>query len=182
MRNRKETGLDGRQRGGPDGRKTESLRRVRPPLAGPARATATALGALLLLAGCSTVEEAVDNAPSATGTSGSAQPGESAPAAGGAGSGHAVSPLDNPDGTKPGLAPVSSADRAEALAVLKKVETKGRGPRTGYDRDEFGYAWMDSAPGGIPYAHNGCDTRIISMLRRLIVEFSQLIQGAVRYA
>ncbi|MDT0466086.1 HNH endonuclease family protein [Streptomyces gibsoniae] len=80
--------------------------------------------------------------------------------AAGAGDGHAVSPLDNPDGTRPGLAPITSdADRAKARALIGKVATKGRGPKTGYARDKFGYAWMDSAPGGIPYAHNGCDTR-----------------------
>lgn len=74
--------------------------------------------------------------------------------------GHAVSPLHNPDGTKPGLAPLTSAaDRAAARRLIDRVHTKGRGPKTGYDRDEFGYAWMDTAPGGIPYAHNGCDSR-----------------------
>ncbi|MCF1506329.1 HNH endonuclease family protein [Streptomyces glomeratus] len=83
--------------------------------------------------------------------------GSSAPAAG---DGRAVSPLDNPDGTKPGLAAITSdADRAKARALIGKVATKGRGPKTGYDRDEFGYAWMDSAPGGIPFSHNGCDSR-----------------------
>lgn len=76
-----------------------------------------------------------------------------------AGDGHAVSPLDNPDGTKPGLAPITStADKARARALISRVATKGRGPKTGYTRAQFGYAWMDSAP-GVPYAHNGCDTR-----------------------
>ncbi|GHJ38993.1 lipoprotein [Streptomyces sp. TS71-3] len=75
-------------------------------------------------------------------------------------SGRAVSPLDNPDGTKPGLAAITSdGDKAKAKALIGKIATKGRGPKTGYERDEFGYAWMDSAPGGIPYAHNGCDSR-----------------------
>jgi hypothetical protein len=73
--------------------------------------------------------------------------------------GRAVSPLDNPDGTKPGLAAVTSAaDKAKARTLIAKVATKGRGPKTGYSRDRFGYAWMDSAP-GVPFAHNGCDTR-----------------------
>lgn len=73
--------------------------------------------------------------------------------------GRAVSPLDNPDGTKPGLAALTTAaDKAQARALIGKVPTKGRGPKTGYSRDEFGYAWMDSAP-GVPFAHNGCDTR-----------------------
>ncbi|GGX25857.1 HNH endonuclease family protein [Streptomyces lomondensis] len=76
------------------------------------------------------------------------------------GNGRAVSPLDNPDGTKPGLAAITSAaDQARARALIEKVATKGRGPRTGYERDKFGYAWMDSAPGDVPYARNGCDTR-----------------------
>ncbi|GHH76051.1 lipoprotein [Streptomyces sulfonofaciens] len=75
-------------------------------------------------------------------------------------SGRAVSPLDNPDGTKPGLAALTSAgDRARARALIEKVATKGRGQRTGYDREDFGYAWMDTAPGAVPYAHNGCDSR-----------------------
>ena len=72
--------------------------------------------------------------------------------------GDATSPLDNPDGTKPGLAAISSGDRDEARTLIEKVATKGRGPKTGYDRDKFGYAWMDSAP-DVPFAHNGCDTR-----------------------
>src|SRR5690606_8187608 len=99
------------------------------------------------------------------GTPGPRGPGTTAPgtghpdvAAGAAGDGRAVSPLDNPDGTGPGLAPVTGADREEAAALVEKVATKGRGPKTGYARDEFGYAWMDTAD-GVPLARNGCDTR-----------------------
>lgn len=74
-------------------------------------------------------------------------------------------PLDNPDGTKPGLAPLASdADRSEARRLIDTLTVKGRGPRTGYDRDEFGYAWMDTAD-GVPLARNGCDTRN-DLLRR----------------
>ncbi|MGW2561362.1 HNH endonuclease family protein [Streptomyces sp. NPDC001514] len=73
--------------------------------------------------------------------------------------GRAVSPLGNPDGTRPGLAPVTSeADEAEARKLVEELSTKGRGPKTGYERDEFGYAWMDTAD-GVPLARNGCDTR-----------------------
>jgi hypothetical protein len=73
--------------------------------------------------------------------------------------GAAASPLDNPDGTKTGLAAITSAaDRAQAVTLIQKVATKGRGPKTGYSRAEFGAAWMDSAP-DVPFAHNGCDTR-----------------------
>jgi len=79
------------------------------------------------------------------------------PAADSAGPG--TNPLDNPDGTKPGLAALTSAaDKAKARVLIEKVATKGRGPKTGYDRDKFGYAWMDTAD-GVPLARNGCDTR-----------------------
>ena len=82
-------------------------------------------------------------------SSGTGDPGES----------QGTNPLDNPDGTEPGLAPITSAkDRERAREIIDQVATKGRGPKTGYDRDEFGYAWADSAD-GIPLAHNGCDTR-----------------------
>ncbi|WP_037647581.1 HNH endonuclease family protein [Streptomyces flavidovirens] len=76
-----------------------------------------------------------------------------------AAAGQAVSPLTNPDGTKPGLAALTSeADKADARKLIQGLTTKGRGPRTGYERDEFGYAWMDTAD-GVPLARNGCDTR-----------------------
>ncbi len=39
-----------------------------------------------------------------------------------------------------------------ALAVLETVAVKGRAPMTGYDRAEFGQAWLDAD-------RNGCDTR-----------------------
>jgi hypothetical protein len=101
----------------------------------------------VLLAGCEGVDLPVEGS-----ASGSAVPT--------AGDGRGVSPLANPDGTKPGLAAsTSAADRPKARALIGKVATKGRGPKTGYDRDKFGYAWMDSVPGGVPFAHNGCDTR-----------------------
>ncbi|MDT3726610.1 HNH endonuclease family protein [Streptomyces sp. DSM 41972] len=106
---------------------------------------AAAAVAVVLLAGCESIPD-VDVPASA---------GSGAPAPGG----RAASPLDNPDGTRPGLAPVRDAqERAEAAALIDKVATKGRGPRTGYDRDEYGYAWMDTAD-GVPLARNGCDTR-----------------------
>ncbi|MFF4233142.1 HNH endonuclease family protein [Streptomyces sp. NPDC001820] len=99
-----------------------------------------------------------------TGCDGSGLPGDAKPADPGAGSapsaaGSGTSPLANPEGTKPGLAPLTSErDRAAARRLIEKVPTKGRGPKTGYDRDRFGYAWMDTAD-GVPLARNGCDTR-----------------------
>ncbi|MFF9759873.1 MULTISPECIES: HNH endonuclease family protein [Streptomyces] len=103
------------------------------------------IAAVALLAGCEGVQGAGSPAGDESG--------------GAASDGRAVSPLDNPDGTGPGLASVTGeSDRAEAVDLITKVATKGRGPKTGYDRDEFGYAWMDTAD-GVPLARNGCDTR-----------------------
>jgi hypothetical protein len=47
---------------------------------------------------------------------------------------------------------VQDAERASALAALAAVEVKGRAPRTGYDRDQFGSGWVD-------VDNNGCVTR-----------------------
>jgi hypothetical protein len=88
------------------------------------------------------------------------EPGGSSAGSGpGSAAGQAVSPLTNPDGTKPGLAALTSeADKADARKLIQGLTTKARGPKTGYERDEFGYAWMDTAD-GVPLARNGCDTR-----------------------
>ncbi|WKX16150.1 HNH endonuclease family protein [Streptomyces sp. NL15-2K] len=116
---------------------------------GAAAAVRTGLAvcvAMALVAGCEGLEGEAGS---------SAGGGAAAPAP----DGHAVSPLKNPDGTKPGLAPLTSeADEAAARKLIESLRTKGRGPKTGYDRDEFGYAWMDTAD-GVPLARNGCDTR-----------------------
>jgi hypothetical protein len=114
-------------------------------------------------------------------TTGSAGPGvgSSAGSASAASAGRAVGPLENPDGTKPGLAPVTTdAGMKAARKLIEELSTKGRGPKTGYDRDEFGYAWMDTAD-GVPLARNGCDTRIISLGRVAMDLFSQRMQGVV---
>ena len=101
----------------------------------------------VLIAGCKDMPSPVDSGPSGS-------------AVATAGDGRAVNPLNNPDGTKPGLGAITStADMVKARSLIEKVATKGRGPKTGYERNKFGYAWMDSAPGGIPFARNGCDSR-----------------------
>ncbi|WP_298458791.1 HNH endonuclease family protein [uncultured Cellulomonas sp.] len=48
--------------------------------------------------------------------------------------------------------PVTPDELASARAALASLEVKGRAPRTGYDRDLFGQAWVD-------VDRNGCDTR-----------------------
>ena len=49
---------------------------------------------------------------------------------------------------------VSNAEAASesALTVLDSLAVKGRAPKTGYDRDQFGQRWAD-------VNRNGCDTR-----------------------
>ena len=47
---------------------------------------------------------------------------------------------------------IPEIDAAAALAQLETVPVKGRAPKTGYSREEFGPAWADTD-------HNGCDTR-----------------------
>jgi hypothetical protein len=51
-------------------------------------------------------------------------------------------------------APATAAEQQPGLAtaVLETLPVKGRAPKTGYTRDQFGQAWAD-------VDHNGCDTR-----------------------
>ncbi|MFC6080407.1 HNH endonuclease family protein [Sphaerisporangium aureirubrum] len=68
-------------------------------------------------------------------------------------------PLDNPDGTKRGLSPITSrGDRAAARKLIRKLRVGTSGSLTGYTRTKFGAKWADDAR-GIPYARNGCRTR-----------------------
>ncbi|WP_424535259.1 HNH endonuclease family protein [Sphaerisporangium viridialbum] len=108
------------------------------------------VAAAVMLMGCGPID--ANGAGAAGGDMGSGD-------GGGGGDSTGVVPLDNPKGTERGLAAITSAkDRAAAVKLIEKVPTKGRGPKTGYDRNEFGYAWADNAE-DIPFAHNGCDTR-----------------------
>ncbi|MFF8291107.1 HNH endonuclease family protein [Streptomyces sp. NPDC016309] len=130
-------------------RKPRTSRTPRPSVRTTAAFTLAASLVASLVTGC--------DAAGVVGGDGSPGPGPA--------SGRQAAPLDNPDGTKPGLAPLASdADRAEARRLIQGLAVKGRGPRTGYDRDEFGHAWTDTAD-GVPLARNGCDTRN-DLLRR----------------
>lgn len=48
--------------------------------------------------------------------------------------------------------PISAADLATARAELDTLAVRGRAPKTGYTREQFGAAWTD-------IDRNGCDTR-----------------------
>jgi len=52
----------------------------------------------------------------------------------------------------PGIAPAKAESVASGLSVIQAQVTKGRAPKTGYTRAQFGPAWAD-------VDRNGCDTR-----------------------
>ena len=61
----------------------------------------------------------------------------------------------------------SSSSAGTAVRALGDLPVKGRAPKTGYSRDEFGQTWTDgvSVDGG----HNGCGTRD-DILRRSMID------------
>lgn len=75
--------------------------------------------------------------------------------------------------------PVVSADAPpDILAKLESLPIKGRAPKTGYSRSQFGDSWTDdvSVPGG----RNGCDTRNDILREQLInVEIKPGTNGCV---
>ncbi|MFI6813575.1 HNH endonuclease family protein [Nonomuraea sp. NPDC050328] len=71
----------------------------------------------------------------------------------------AASPLTNTDGTRSGLAPLTTGtERRQGADVIRGLRTRPMGSKAGYDRLNYGANWADTAP-GVPYAHNGCRTR-----------------------
>ena len=56
----------------------------------------------------------------------------------------------------------AEAEAGTALALLDTLEVKGRAPKTGYGREQFGPSWAD-------VDRNGCDTRN-DILRRDLVD------------
>ena len=61
----------------------------------------------------------------------------------------------------PGTSPIDGIRSA-----LNQLEIKGRAPKTGYARDEFGQRWSDDI--SAEFGHNGCDTRNDILNRDLI--------------
>ncbi|TLM87669.1 HNH endonuclease family protein [Pseudarthrobacter sp. NamE5] len=59
--------------------------------------------------------------------------------------------------------PLGPSEVAEALSQLETLPVKGRAPKTGYAREEFGPAWAD-------VDRNGCDTRNDILARDLEAE------------
>lgn len=65
------------------------------------------------------------------------------------------------------VAPASADAIGDIRAELDGLAIKGRGPKTGYHRSEFGDAWIDDV--NVAGGHNGCDTRN-DILRRDLVD------------
>ena len=81
----------------------------------------------------------------------------------------------NPDTSsiKPqGTAPIGSDEASEALRILNTLPVKGRAPKTGYSRAQFGDAWSD-------IDHNGCDTRNDILNRDLTAKQHKNSRGCV---
>ncbi len=79
--------------------------------------------------------------------------------------GCALPALPDPQAEQAGGSPETLADgpagsRGTALQQLDGLAVKGRAPMTGYDRDRFGAAWLDTD-------RNGCDTRNDMLTRDL---------------
>lgn len=60
--------------------------------------------------------------------------------------------VDQPSASGAPAGPTGKAAHGSALAAADSLAVKGRAPRTGYERDEFGSAWTDTD-------HNHCPTR-----------------------
>ena len=71
-----------------------------------------------------------------------------------------------------GTAPIGSDEAREALRILNTLPVKGRAPKTGYSRAQFGDAWSD-------IDHNGCDTRNDILNRDLTAKQHKNSRGCV---
>ncbi|GAB90124.1 hypothetical protein GORHZ_084_00520 [Gordonia rhizosphera NBRC 16068] len=103
-------------------------------------AVATLAGLLGLIALGSDTDDDAAAAPSTTSTTGSPSTTTS------------KTPFTTASATQP-----APGDANAALAKLATLAVKGRAPKTGYSRDQFGQAWSDDVT--VDGGHNGCDTR-----------------------
>lgn len=71
-----------------------------------------------------------------------------------------------------GTTPIGSDEASEALRILNTLPVKGRAPKTGYSRAQFGDAWND-------IDHNGCDTRNDILNRDLTAKQHKNPRGCV---
>ncbi|MGC5246206.1 HNH endonuclease family protein [Gordonia sp. DT219] len=114
---------------------------------------------LAALAGCATPADSVSvTSPSESAARLPAQDSASA------------SPASTPTGTTPSsTTPTDAAPAGPARALLQLLPVKGRAPKTGYSRAQFGSPWNDDVT--VEDGHNGCDTRN-DILRRDLVDIT----------
>jgi len=113
----------------------------------PIRSLTVVLAAVVLLSGCgsatngpATSAGSDQSSTSSTDTAETSTPSDASPAP-------VVPALPTPTANKP-KPPVAGT----ALAAVAKLTVKGRAPKTGYTRAQFGQAWFDTDK-------NGCNTR-----------------------
>ncbi len=115
----------------------------------------TLLGTLLvvaLTAGCT---------PTPTGQLDSGRPPSPTPAAS-----DTAAPTSTDGSTSASAATGTETGSPPAADVLARIPVKGRAPKTGYSRDQYGQTWTDDvAVGG---GHNGCDQRSDVLRRDLL--------------
>lgn len=75
----------------------------------------------------------------------------------------AIGLLANVDAKQKGVRSEHPQTHNAALALLDTIPIKGRAPKTGYSRAQFGKAWTDDVD--VEGGHNNCDTRS-DILRR----------------
>lgn len=63
----------------------------------------------------------------------------------------------------------ASTSTSAVLTTLDTIPVKGRAPKTGYSRSQFGEAWSDDV--SVEFGHNGCRTRD-DILRRDLVDIT----------
>ncbi|WP_421958363.1 HNH endonuclease family protein [Prescottella subtropica] len=52
---------------------------------------------------------------------------------------------------------LTATEVTQTMALLNSLPVKGRAPKTGYSRDQFGPAWTDNVD--VQFGNNSCDTR-----------------------
>lgn len=133
-------------------------RRLRSPLQG----IALLVGAVAILSGCAApiapTPESQSHRP-APAPAFTPEPAEPAPEA-------SLAP-EVPEAPEAPDVPAPAASPIDGIrSALNQLEIKGRAPKTGYTRDQFGQRWSDDV--SAEFGHNGCDTRNDILNRDLI--------------
>jgi Protein of unknown function (DUF1524) len=114
------------------------------------RAWSATIASALLIAGCAVTESSprpVQTTPKTARPSNRDGPGLAANRVNGLRDTGVHASLTNPP----------DSERARARELMASLLTGQRGPKAGYDRDQFGPSWTDNVD--VRWGHNGCSTR-----------------------